>query len=178
LFYFVAVKDAWAVSWIWGDVNVGTFLPIDIPIPPMPEWTGMYDAIPELNDFFDLAASPSYAKLLNSVDAVRDGVHQAIDGFRDEIQFNLVYGFPDMLPEDYEPPQYIGGRSDVRNLASEEELHDNVTKVGDIHRAELLNSVMLFYYIFIKRSVFCGTHIEFRFKIKCSSRCIFEFNNK
>ncbi len=128
-----AILDDWAISWMWGDwanVDVASFLPVDVSLPALPNTNDILKKIPSVDKYF-FDVRPAYDSFLLKVEEARSGIYQAVSQFQAGVEMELldVNKIPGLLPEDYNPPKYVGIQTNTNDLETEEELHKNMTKV-------------------------------------------------
>ncbi len=123
------------ISWIWGseyELDVTTFLPTEIPYPEFPiSLNELAARIPTIDSFYP-AIEPALAKFLLKVDEIEHGIRKSIQFFKEDIKWKVIdiSNLPSMLPEDYNPPKYVGSNNDIRDLNAEKELHTNISNVS------------------------------------------------
>lgn len=122
------------LSWMWGDkftIDVTTFLPEEVPYPKIADFKALMEKIPSLDSFYP-NAEPAFEKFMLKLDETVYGIEKSIDLFRHRIEYGLlsVDNIPRLLPEDYNPPQYVGTNIRVIDLKTEKELHSNMSKVS------------------------------------------------
>ena len=119
---------------MWGDkftIDVTTFLPEEVPYPKIADFKALMEKIPSLDSFYP-NVEPAFEKFMLKLDETVYGIEKSIDLFRHRIEYGLlsVDNIPRLLPEDYNPPQYVGTNIRVIDLKTEKELHSNMSKVS------------------------------------------------
>lgn len=134
------------ISWIWGskyELDVTTFLPTNVPYPEIPISFGeLRSRIPTIESIYE-SIEPAYEKFMLKIDETVYGLEKSVDFFRRDMKWKVLNlrNIPSLLPEDYNPPQYIGSNINVRDLESEKELHANLSNVSDIDFFLLFNFI-------------------------------------
>lgn len=127
----------WATEWIW-DSNFASFdahrfFSPEIPYPDIADFKALSENIPSIDSFYP-KVKPAFEKFLTKVDDTVYGFSRSAELFREQVQNTVldVRNIPSLLPEDYNPPEYIGSNSHVVDLEYEKELHSNISQVRKI----------------------------------------------
>ena len=107
-----------------------SFFPEDVPLPPMPNIKILLDVnVPSVDAIYD-KLEPAYMKMKDSTMQKFESVNNAVDGVKNLAVTHLQAYNLGLLPDDYNPPKYIGPSKNITNIDEETELHHNVTKVS------------------------------------------------
>jgi hypothetical protein len=106
-----------------------SFFPEDVPLPTLPNIDLLVSVnVPSVDIIYD-KLEPAYITLKESMFENFESVNNAVDGVKKLAITHLKAYNLGILPDDYNPPKYIGPSKNITNIDDETELHHNITKV-------------------------------------------------
>ena len=105
---------------------MSSFLPDDVQFPSS---IPTFDVLPTIDSVWD-SVSPAFDAFNKKMTLITANADQRAQALKSSVESAILHDMPELTPEDYNPPKYLGSSQGVKSTADEQLIHSQKSKVG------------------------------------------------